>query len=356
MTASIAEGVLESSFVVCLALAHGLLYGTLRVMDLTVATRAAAAAYGGWWLASILVVNGGNPALNPLVWLAAVVGALAVGSLLWTLLAPLAKSAPLVMLVGSLGVSILFQAIYQFTFGAAPRVFANYPVETGISFLGTSATPLQMISAAYAIVAVSVIAVVLRMTTFGKRLRAVGQDAEVAQSVFGIDVQRVTWMTVLLATALAAPAALLYCIGHGVSPVSGVQQGLLAFVASIVAGRERPLGAAIVASLLVVVTTLAVKTGIAELIGFGVMVAVGSYGLIRYANRLPAPVRLILLFVMTLAASGVVASLFEAQTLADVRGIRVPSEFQPLVPYALVAMALLWRPRGVLVTAQERTV
>jgi branched-subunit amino acid ABC-type transport system permease component len=355
MTASIVEGLLESSFVVCLALAYGLLYGTLRVMDLTVATRAAAAGYGGWWLASLLA-HTGNPTLNPLVWLAAIGAALVVTFVLWALLAPLTKSAPLVMLVGSLGLSILLQATYQFLFGAAPRVFGAYPVERGIPFLGTSATRLQLISAIYAILALTVVAGIFHLTTFGKRLRTMAQDPEVAQAVFGIDVQRLAWLTVLLASALAAPAALLYCIGHGVSPFSGVQQGLLAFVASIVAGRERPLGSGFVALVLVVATTLAVKTGIVELIAFSLLVRSAGYVVWRYGLHVPPLVRVTFLAGAVLLAARVVTALFEAAGLSQISGVRVPSEFQPLVPYALVAAALLWRPRGVLFTAEERVV
>jgi len=73
---------------VCLAMAFGLSYGMLGVMDLTIAVRFAAAAYGGW-IGSMLF--GLYPALDPAALFGALGGAMIVSVAAWSLLAPLAR-------------------------------------------------------------------------------------------------------------------------------------------------------------------------------------------------------------------------------------------------------------------------
>jgi branched-chain amino acid transport system permease protein len=353
MTGPVVDALFDSPLLLALALAYGLVYGVLRVMDLTLAIRAAMAGYCGWLMATAMSPQ--NPVSSPLVWLAALAGVLLVGLPSWALLRPFASATPLATLVGSLGLLNVMQAALQSAFGAAPRVFPNYPAEEGLHLLGTTATPLQLIGSAYVGLAAFGLFVVLKWTSFGKRLRTAAQDDEVAHCVFGVDLERLRWITMALASLVVAPAALLHCISHGVSPVSGAQQSLLAFVAAIVAGRGRPLGAAVVALILAVGAAAAVAwsltdAAIALLATFSVAAVVRAFaarGRVRagWAAASTCTGGLIVALVVTRIAGRV---------LGAGANLRLPTEYQSLIPYVIVVLALLWRPDGLLAIGTPR--
>lgn len=358
MLPPLVDGILSSTFVVCLALAYGLIYGVLGAMDLTVGARFAAAGFAGWLVANRLSGDG-NPAWHPVVWLGAVAGAVAVTIPIWSLLRPLSRRAPLVMLVGSLGLASVLQAAYQAFFGATPRVFVGYPAETGLPLLRTTATPLQLLALGYVAAATAVLAFLFHCTSFGKKLRALAADPEVARCVFGLNSDRLTWIAVVASSILLAPAGLLYSIGHGITPTTGSDIGLLAFVATIVAGRQNPLGAVGAALGLMVIATLAIRWTLNETIAAALAVGfvLGArmlFGFARASAR-SALAGVTVAIVVAVAGVGSLASLIEHAFPGRVALAQMPSAFQPLVPYFVIVCALLVRPTG-LFRARHRVV
>ena len=358
MVASIFDAVIASSPVVCIALAYGIVYGILGLMDLTLSARFAAAAYAGWCVAD-RVNPAGNPAISAAVWVGAITGAMLLTVPTWVLLAPLTRRQPIVVLVGSLGLLSLTQAGFQALFGTAPKVFTGYPAETGIPFLGTAATPLQLLATGYMLLAVLSTALILSRTGFGDRLRAVAEDPEVAHSVFGLDVQRLTWQAVLFAGLLIAPAGLLHAVGNGVAPGTGSQFGLLAFVATIVAGRRRPFAAAGIALALALIGTLSTRWTLVEaivcvILGGGSIIAVRkmSSSLPVLARGAVAAVALILAIV----TSEYCVALISDALPVEISAFQIPSAYQPLIPYLAIVAALLWRPNGIFADLKQRTV
>lgn len=255
MLQALLDGFLIAPPYACLALAYGLVYGMLGAMDLTVSSRFTAAAYGGWAATSAL---GWHPVFDPAVMSAAIAAAVGMTILTWALLEAMSREQPLTVLIGSLGLGYVLQAAYQAVFGAQPRTYESYPVESGLEFLGTSATKLQIAGLAYAVVSTCIVAQLLRSRSWGRRLRAVAADPELSTAVFAIRQRRIAWMTVLAASAVAAPAAVIHAASHGVSPETGTEMGLTAFIANVVAGRARPIGAVLVAVLLVAVRSVAI--------------------------------------------------------------------------------------------------
>src|SRR5687767_2077485 len=112
----------------------------MGLMDLSVSVRFTAAAYGGWVASRWL---GWYPAHDPLVLLAAIAAAMLAAAICWALLLPLARDEPLAVLIGSLGLTYVLQAVFQLVFGPSPRVYSTHPVESGVVFLGATGTPLQ---------------------------------------------------------------------------------------------------------------------------------------------------------------------------------------------------------------------
>ena len=347
MTA-ILDGVLASPPTVCLALAFGLVYGMLGVMDLSVPIRFAAAAYAGWYASRVL---GWYPAADPAVLGAAAAGAVGSNWLCWRMLAPLTRAEPLIALVGSLGIAYLFQAVFQLAFGAGPRVYESYPVESGIAFLGTTATPLQLIAFGYATLAVIGLTLWLRARGLGHRLMISAADPEVAESVFAIDRARLAATTTWIASLLIAPAAVFFAIDHGVEPTTGANIGLTAFVATIVAGRQRPILGAAVALLLVITRSLAVRWSLSLLIAVAAGALLGGW----LSRSAPSHTRRLAATLGGAAGLGMAVRWMEVG-VEWVPIILVPSGFQEVVPYLLILGCLLAKPEGLMARRATRVI
>lgn len=336
------DGVMISPPYICLALAYGLVYGMLGVMDLTISVRFTAAAYVGWLGSRLL---GWHPSVDPCVLVGGVLAAAILGIACWLLVEPLTRGAPLAALVGSLGLVYVLQSVFQFAFGASPRVYLSYPVESGMNFLGISGTPLQWVGVAYALVAVIGVGVMLHTHGWGRRLHAVAADTEFASSVLGIDPSKVALSTAILASVVIAPAAIFYAAAHGVSPTTGADIGLTAFVATIMAGRGRPLGAAGVALMLVSARSVAIRWTIWELSGSIVIGVIGFWIAGRFTD---GPARRWGIG-LALAAVGffMISTGLESWPEA-LPHVVIPASFQDVVPYVLVLAGLLLRPTGLL--------
>ena len=359
MIAALVDGAFASRPVVCLALAYGIAYGLLGYMDLTVWVRMTVAGYAGWLTVEQLHVAT-HPAFAPQLWLAAIVGSVVCGALAWALLAPLQRGSELALLIGSLGLSYAASGALQGLFGTAPRVFTTYPVESGIPILGTTATPLQLCAAAYAAAATLVVALILHATRFGTKLEVIATNPEVAQTVFGLRKGRLAWAAMTLVSVIVAPAGLLLAIGGGVTPLTGFQQGLLAFVATITAGRRRPLAAPLVALLFVCVGSAAIRWTAFDLSLVATCAATAAVVYLVLIRKLPMyrwrKAFALALAAATLPVAAVLAAAFGAPAQGGLWGAQLPAAFQPIVPYAVAVAALLWRPRGVLALRSERVV
>ncbi len=184
-------------------------------------------------------------------------------------------------------------------------------------------------------------------------MKAVAADPDLASAVLGIRQKRIAFMTTLIASGIAAPAAVLYAASHGVSPSTGIDIGLMAFVATIVAGRERPLGAAGVALLLVAFRSAAIRWTVWELSGTVVSAGVAFWLVGRWRAGIPGRV-------LGGVAAGVVGYLLmnsvKEVSPSWLAAVVIPANFQDVVPYLLILLGLLLRPTGLLSARAERVV
>lgn len=334
---AILDGLLVSPPYVALTIAYGLLYSMLGVMDLTIPARFTAAAYSAWSCSHLL---GWYPAYDPVVLGAAIVGCVVASALCWSLIKPLTGNASLAVLVGSLGLSIVCQALFQLCFGSAPKVFRSYPVESGIEVLGTTATPLQIASLIYSVITIVLIIVLLRVGDWGRDIKAVAANPEVAQSKFAINTVRVHWTTVGLVSLVIAPTAVFYGAGHGVSPTTAADIGLLAFVATIVAGKERPIGAVVTVVLLVIIRSVGIRWELTTVIAS--VAFIGALSVLYFRSMAPSRTSVVSV-ILLLVGAGVSGGV----SLLKNDGFVVSAGFQDIVPYSAILMILLISPRGV---------
>jgi branched-chain amino acid transport system permease protein len=148
--------------------------------------------------------------------------------------------------------------IWSADFRRLPAVDNPYATQSVI--LGDFAFQLPMLLAFVAAILISVaVAVVLRRTYFGKALRAIGHDPQVA-AAFGIDARRMGLLLGGFASATGALAGTFVGISSALFPGSAVEWIGLVFTIVIVGGVGNLLGAMVAALLVGTVGGLASAT------------------------------------------------------------------------------------------------
>ena len=170
------------------ALGFNLIYGTVKFFDLGYGALAAAGGYAVFWLYKSLGVNLGLSILLALA-LTALLGVV-VNSLVY---APLRRrrASSLVTLVASLGVLTALQAIIAILFTSQFQTLtARAGTQKVFEIFGGVITSVQLVIMLTGLAVMLGLAALLGYTRFGRAVRAVADDEEVAKIV-GINTNRV---------------------------------------------------------------------------------------------------------------------------------------------------------------------
>lgn len=164
-----------------------------------------------------------------------------VGLLLYLVLSPIINASELSHVMLTVGLSIVLQAGAQLLFTSSPKWLdaANWQVV----HIGPVSLEQRHILA-LAIVAVITVAlyVLLNRTSYGRQLRAVSENREMAGLV-GIESRRIIMASVVLSTALLGVAGFVLLPLSNASPTVGVPFTLLAFVVIVIGGLGDIVGA-----------------------------------------------------------------------------------------------------------------
>ncbi len=148
----------------------------------------------------------------------------------------------LIMLVASLGVLLALTALTVIVFESAPRplpdVFGSTPWELG----GATIKGFNVFTIGVAIAAFVGLLLLLKRTAFGKSVRAIGDDEEVAKIV-GINTTVVIAIIFFLGAVFAALAGLLSGHDTAIQPRMGLLLLLKGWIASVVGGIGNLYGA-----------------------------------------------------------------------------------------------------------------
>lgn len=177
--------------------------------------------------------------------------AAAAGSLVLTSLAavfidrvlykPLRRTTPAILLIASVGMALFLRHLVQFIWGAQVRVY-NPGIERPLLLWGVRIRPTQLWIIVMAVVLVVVVWLFLQKTKFGKAMRAMADNMDLA-AVSGIDTERMIVWTWVLGAVLAAAAGIMLGLDTQLRPVMGWITLLPLFAAAILGGVGNPYGA-----------------------------------------------------------------------------------------------------------------
>lgn len=229
----IVNSIIAGAIYTMVALGFNLIYGTVKFFDLGYGALTAVGGYAVFWLYKILGLD---------IYLSIILGtatAGGVGFLVYRLVyAPLRsrKSSSMVMLVASLGTFTALQAIVAILFTSQFQTLSRAAgVEKVFNFFGGVITQTQLVILVLGIVVMLGMAALLKYTLFGKAVKAVGDDEEVAKIV-GINTSKVVGWVFVIGSAIAGLAGILVGFDTGIEPTMGLSLLLKGVIAAIIGG------------------------------------------------------------------------------------------------------------------------
>lgn len=146
------------------------------------------------------------------------------------------------LLVVSIGLALFLRSVFQVIFGSSPRSYDRYATQDPVQIGPVDILPKNLVSIGICVVVLVAVALLLLRTRLGTALRAVTDNAELAEST-GIDVQRVILTAWIGCGALCALAGMLLGLTQTVEYDMGNKLLLGIFAAMIVGGIGSPFGA-----------------------------------------------------------------------------------------------------------------
>lgn len=154
---------------------------------------------------------------------------------------------PLDTLLVTFGVGLLLQQAARDIFGApAVNVVAPQWLSGGVEILGAVVPRTRLFILALAVVCVAILIAAMKFTPMGRRIRAVVQNRDLAETV-GISSRRADITTFFLGSGLAGLAGVALTLIGSTSPTIGQSYLIDAFLVVVIGGLGRIEGAVIAA-------------------------------------------------------------------------------------------------------------
>jgi branched-chain amino acid transport system permease protein/neutral amino acid transport system permease protein len=231
-------GVVTAAILALSAVALTLEYAVSRVANLAHGELLTIGAYAAY----VVMHNVGSVPLAALA--AAVVGGLGGVAMNLGVIERFSGRQPITVVIATLGVSLVVQNICTIIFGGANVGFTinqGAPVHLGPFQL----TPADMLVTLSAIILATVLFLLLQRTKFGKSLRAVSENRELAKAS-GIPAQTIVTATWGIAGVIAGFAGFILAESIGTfNSALGFNYLLLTLTAAVAGGLGRPYGAMI---------------------------------------------------------------------------------------------------------------
>jgi branched-chain amino acid transport system permease protein len=154
------------------------------------------------------------------------------------------KATDLTLLIASLGLYIVLQNIISMVWGDDTKTMRTGEVVEGHAILGARITNIQIAIIATSVVLITLIALMLARTKFGKALRALANDPELAR-LSGINSDRYIMYAFAIGSFLAAVAAIMISFDTDMTPTMGFNALVMGVIAVIVGGIGSLPGAAL---------------------------------------------------------------------------------------------------------------
>jgi branched-chain amino acid transport system permease protein len=226
--AIVINGLVMGGMYAILAVGFSLVFGVAKILNMAHTAFYMVAAF----LILIMTTLLGFPSLLAIILALAITGI--IGIVTYKLCLDRVKEHPIVVMIISIAVVMLFQHGLLIGFGGHFRGMAPF-VDGFVEIAGIRATYQQVIAIVASLVALVAIWLLLSKTRVGNAIRAVAEDREIA-NVMGIDVSRMSVITMGISAALAAVAGAVVAPIFMVHPVMWMHPLTIVLAAVVLGG------------------------------------------------------------------------------------------------------------------------
>jgi branched-chain amino acid transport system permease protein len=241
------NSIIASAIYMMVALGFNLIYGTVKFFDIGYGALTAVGGYAVFFLYKKMGLDLSLAIILGLL-IAGVIGYL-INLLVYKNLRA-RKASNMVMLVASLGVFTVLQALVAMIFSSQFQTLSRGVHETRIfEIFGAVITEVQLIILVSGLAIAALLALVMKKTLFGKAIKAVSDDEDVAKIV-GINTDKIISKVFVIGAMIAALAGILVGFDTGIEPTMGMSLLLKGVIASIIGGIGNVFGGVLGAFLL----------------------------------------------------------------------------------------------------------
>ncbi len=208
---------------------------------------------------------------------------------------------PVTLMITSLGTAIALRNVLRLIWGSGIKTYAM-PIRKPIEILGARVTPLQIGIIFAGLISMIAFHLILHRTKFGKALRAISDNRELA-SACAIDSEKMIERMWFLASAYGAIGGAMIAMEHLLYPRLGFDIIIPVFCAAILGGIGNPYGAMLGALTLAFAENIVLALDFSFIINLGGIFEVGSIQI--STGYKPAISFVILIIVLLLKPTGI---------------------------------------------------
>lgn len=240
----IINSLVASAIYIFIALSFNLIYGTSRFFNLAHGAIAIVGGYGVFLFSTILSFN---------IFISIILGVLLAGFIGFFLEKIVylnlrnRKASIMILLVASLGAMTMIQALLQLFFGSQFRSLGDVSrsqITYSLFGLGGFITQTQILIIFLSVIVSIGLILFINKTLFGKAVKAIADDEEVAKIV-GINTNKIIGYVFFLGSAIAGLGGVLIGFDTGLEPFLGLKLLLKGVIAAIIGGAGSLSGAVI---------------------------------------------------------------------------------------------------------------
>ncbi|WP_138466724.1 branched-chain amino acid ABC transporter permease [Poseidonocella sp. HB161398] len=226
---AVINGVLTGALIAIPAMGLTAIFAVLRYVNFAIGSLATTGAFAAW----MLNTHAGWPVLPSMAGAFVLVAAAGL-AIEQAALSRLRPSGALTVAIASIAVGIILENMLRFGFGNDLRAF-DLPLMRDWRFWGLRVGPQQLQTAGIALAIMAAVFAFLRFTRYGKAMRAVADNPDLAR-LFGMEPRRIAMATVALGTGLTGVGGALLGLDSAIDPMSGSRLLLPIFAAAVLGG------------------------------------------------------------------------------------------------------------------------
>ncbi len=223
------NGLMTGALIAVPAIGFSAIFAVLRYPNFAIAAYATIGAFAAWW-ANARLGLAIVPALAIAFAVTGVVGIVAEE----TSLKRLRDKGALIVAIASIALNLVLENLIRFAFGNDMKGY-DLPIARDLRFGDLRIGPQQLQSLALAVVIMAAMFLFLRYTRFGKAMRAVADNPDLAR-LKGIDPARIAIVTVFLGAGLSGVGGVLIGLDTSIDPLTGYRVLLSVFAAAVLGG------------------------------------------------------------------------------------------------------------------------